>query len=136
MKKIKIRIHEHNTWHNCDDCGLSSSSIFKLSGACGSFSHGDAAYCYGIEEGDIEVVVRELFNRLQSMGIDAKIPVMRDNDTQSVLDYDTFMYNSGFVHHLRSLGVDVKMTYSTEKMPEDYESGDIEIEEIDNDESE
>lgn len=135
MKKIKIRIHEHNTWHDCDDCGLTSSSIFKLSGSCGSFSHGEAAYCYGIEEGEIEVVIVELFKRLQTMGIDAKIPEIRDHDTQSVLDYDTFIYNDGFVHYLRSLGVDVKMTYSTEKMPETYGDDDFEIEEID-DESE
>lgn len=132
MKKIKIRIHEHNTWHDCDDCGLTSSSIFKLSGGCGSFSHGDAAYCYGIEEGDIEVILVELFKRLQEKGIDAKIPEIRNNDTQSVLDYDTFVYNSGFVHYLRSLGVDVKHTYSTEKIPETYGDDDIEFEEIDN----
>lgn len=124
---MKIRIHEHTTYNYCEDCGLESSLIYSVSGDGISFKQGDHAYCYGTESGDIENVLKELFLRLQSKGIDARLPEMIDDDIDSVLNYESFIH-SGYVHYLNTLGVNVKLTYSTEDYP-DMDGGDyIDIE--------
>lgn len=125
---MKIRIHKHTTYHNCDDCGLSSSEIYSLSGGCGSFKHGDPAYCYGNEDGDIEIVLEELFKRLREKGFDVTIPEIKDNDIDSVLNHEKFIYSNGYVHYLRNFGIDIKLTYSAEDLPDSDNS--MEIEEL------
>lgn len=122
---MKIRIHEHMTYHYCEYCGLESSAIYSVSGGGISFKQGDHAYCYGTERGDIEDVLKELFSLLQSNGIDAKMPEIEDNNIDSVLQYESFI-DKGYIHYLNTLGVKVKLTYSTEDYPDMDEYIDIE----------
>lgn len=66
MQIKKIKFHQHSSYHDCDDCGMMISDIYTVSCKGFKFTHGEPAYCYGTEEGDIEVVLKELFQYLQS----------------------------------------------------------------------
>lgn len=136
MQIKKIKLETHTTYHNCDDCGVCSSEIYTVSCKGFSFTHGDPAYCYGNEDGDLEIVLPKLFEYLNAQGIDVKMPVY-DPDGWSTEEgaklnneYDDFVHRHKFILYLAQFGIDVKMKHKSDDYPVDDYDDDIEFIEI------
>lgn len=139
MQIKKVKLKTHTTYHDCEDCGLCSSNIYTVSCKGFSFTHGDPAYCYGNEEGDLEIVLPKLFEYLNTQGIDVKMPVYDPDgwgtEEGAALnhEYDMFVHGNKFVLYLAEFGIDVKMQSTSDDYPEEEDYDDdiefIEIEE-------
>ena len=88
------------------------SDIYTVSCKGFKFTHGEPAYCYGTEEGDIEIVLKELFQYLQSVGYDVTIPTYYEDDYDAHVEentyYNQFVYGNGFITYLHENGIEVK----------------------------
>ncbi|GCJ79971.1 hypothetical protein BvCmsB5655_03195 [Escherichia coli] len=123
MQIKKIKFHQHCSIHECDDCGMNMSDIYTVSCKGFKFTHGEPAYCYGTEEGDIEVVLKELFQYLQSVGHDVTIPTYYEDDYDAHVEentyYNQFVYGNGFITYIHENGIEVKTKYTSDDYDDD-----------------
>lgn len=81
---MRVKIHQHTSKHECETCGCTWNSIYTVRGALGQYEHGDEAYCYGTEDGDITFVVNYLMEELKRRGFVIDIPSTEELDNLKV----------------------------------------------------
>lgn len=89
MPRVKINIHE--SYHDCETCGGSSTTIYTVRGALGQFSSGDEAYCFGVVDGELWSVVDFIMNALKERGHTLDLPDFEEHiRLNSTIDWEAY----------------------------------------------
>lgn len=89
---MRVKLHHHISKHDCETCGGTWHDIYTVRGALGQFEHGESAYCFGTEDGNMDLVVNYLMNALIERGFDITIP---DNNELENMEVDWQSYHDG-----------------------------------------
>jgi len=89
---MRVKINHHISKHDCETCGGTWHDIYTVRGALGQYENGQPAYCFGTEDGNMDMVVNFLMNALKERGFDINIPDESELDAISV---DWVSYHNG-----------------------------------------
>lgn len=89
---MRVKIYHHISKHECETCGGTWHDVYTVRGALGQYENGEYAYCFGTEDGNMNMVVDFLMNSLKERGFDIDIP---DNTELYELSVDWLAYHNG-----------------------------------------
>lgn len=89
---MRVKLHHHVSKHDCETCGGTWHDIYSVRGALGQFDNGQTAYCFGTEDGNMDMVVDFLMNSLKERGFDVIIP---DSTLLEEMEVDWKSYHDG-----------------------------------------